>query len=39
MSKETKGILMPYNGKSNAITAKCASEAMGFPMEDTQSIK
>lgn len=38
MSEKIKDILMEHRGRKNAIAAKCISEAMGFPMEDTQSV-
>ena len=38
MSKEIKEILLQHKGKSNAIASKRISEAMGFPMEDTQVV-
>lgn len=38
MNKEIKNILMNHRGKSNAINSKHISAAMGFPMEDTQSV-
>lgn len=38
MSEKIKNILMKHRGKENAITAKRISQAMGFPMEDTQSV-
>ena len=38
MSKKIKDILMGHRGKENAITSKRISKAMGFPMEDTQSV-
>ena len=38
MSEKIKDILMEHRGRKNAIAAKRISEAMGFPMEDTQSV-
>lgn len=38
MSEKIKNILMEHRGRKNAIAAKRISEAMGFPMEDTQSV-
>ena len=38
MSEEIKDILIQHQGKKNAITSKQISKAMGFPMEDTQSV-
>lgn len=38
MSKKIKDILMDHRGKKNAIASKRISEAMGFPMEDTQAV-
>lgn len=38
MSEKIKNILMEHRGKENAIAAKRISMAMGFPMEDTQSV-
>jgi len=38
MSEKIKDILMDHRGKKNAIASKRISEAMGFPMEDTQSV-
>lgn len=38
MSEKIKNILMEHCGKKNAIAAKRISEAMGFPLEDTQSV-
>ena len=38
MSEKIKNILMDHRGKENAIASKRISEAMGFPMEDTQSV-
>ena len=38
MSEKIKDILMDHSGKKNAIASKRISEAMGFPMEDTQSV-
>lgn len=38
MSEKIKDILMEHRGRKNAIASKRISEAMGFPMEDTQSV-
>ena len=38
MSEKIKDILMDHKGKKNAISSKRISEAMGFPMEDTQAV-
>ena len=38
MNEEIKNILMKHKGKKNAIASKRISEAVGFPMEDTQSV-
>lgn len=38
MSERIKDILMEHKGKKNAIASKRISEAMNFPMEDTQSV-
>ena len=38
MSEKIKDILMDHRGKKNAIASKRISEAMGFPMEDTQAV-
>lgn len=38
MSKKIRDILMEHRGKKNAIASKRISQAMGFPMEDTQSV-
>lgn len=38
MSEKIKNILMKHCGRKNAIASKRISEAMGFPMEDTQSV-
>ena len=38
MNREIKNILLQHKGKENAITSKEISIAMGFPMEDTQSV-
>ena len=38
MSEKIKNILMEHKGRKNAIASKRISEAMGFPMEDTQSV-
>ena len=38
MSEKIKDILLEHRGKKNAITSKQISKAMGFPMEDTQSV-
>lgn len=38
MRERIKNILMEHRGRKNAIAAKRISEAMGFPMEDTQSV-
>ncbi len=38
MSEKIKNILMEHRGKNNVIVSKRISEAMGFPMEDTQSV-
>jgi len=38
MSEKIKDILMEHKGKKNAIASKRISEAMNFPMEDTQSV-
>ena len=38
MFKEIKNILLQHKGKANAITSKEISWAMGFPMEDTQTV-
>ena len=38
MSEKIKDILMDHRGKKNAIASKRISEAMGFSMEDTQSV-
>jgi len=37
-SEKIKAILIEHRGKSNAIASKRISEAMRFPMEDTQSV-
>lgn len=38
MRERVKNILIEHRGRKNAIAAKRISEAMGFPMEDTQSV-
>ena len=38
MSEKIRDILLEHRGKSNAIPSKKISEAMNFPMEDTQSV-
>lgn len=38
MSERIRDILMEHRGKSNAIASKRISEAMDFPMEDTQAV-
>lgn len=38
MSKKIRDILLDHRGRNNAIAAKRISEALGFPMEDTQSV-
>ena len=38
MSKKIRDILLDHRGRSNAIASKRISEAMDFPMEDTQSV-
>lgn len=38
MSKKIRDMLMEHQGKKNAIASKRISQAMGFPMEDTQSV-
>lgn len=38
MSDKIRDILLQHKGKANAITSKCISEIMGFPMEDTQYV-
>ena len=38
LSEKIKDILLEHRGKKNAITSKQISKAMGFPMEDTQSV-
>lgn len=38
MNERIKDILMNHRGKKNAIASKRISEAIGFPMEDTQSV-
>lgn len=38
MSEKIKNILLDHRGRKNAIAAKRISEAMNFPMEDTQAV-
>ncbi len=38
MHEQIRDILLQHRGKANAITSKAISRAMGFPMEDTQSL-
>ena len=38
MSERIRDILMEHRGKGNAIASKRISEAMDFPMEDTQAV-
>lgn len=38
MSEKIQKILLEHRGRKNAIAAKRISEAMRFPMEDTQSV-